>query len=92
MGVAVRVLFFLRAAFASVTVSDLRCENRTEPMGIDVTEPRLSWILDSNDRNEKQVAYQILVASSESKLSPGKADLWDSGKVSSDQSHAFCPF
>jgi len=34
----------------------------------------------------RQTAYQILVASSEELLKDGKADLWDSGKVESDQS------
>jgi alpha-L-rhamnosidase len=33
-----------------------------------------------------QTAYQILVASSEEKLKAGEGDLWDSGKVISDQS------
>jgi alpha-L-rhamnosidase len=33
-----------------------------------------------------QKAYQILVASSEEKLKAGEGDLWDSGKVASDQS------
>ena len=85
-GVAFLILLFLRTSFAALTISDLRCENRTEPLGIDVTEPRLSWVLDSKERGEKQTAYQIVVASTESKLSPGKADLWNSGQVISDQS------
>ncbi len=33
-----------------------------------------------------QTAYQILVASSPEPLSDGKGDLWDSGKVMSDES------
>jgi alpha-L-rhamnosidase len=41
------------AAFAAestapaVTVNDLRCEYRHDPLGIDAAKPRLSWILDS---------------------------------------------
>jgi alpha-L-rhamnosidase len=37
-------------------------------------------------RGLKQTAYQILVASSEELLKQDKGDLWDSGKVMSDQS------
>jgi hypothetical protein len=38
-----------------------------------------------NPRNLQQQAYQILVASEPNKLEPETADLWDSGKVVSDQ-------
>jgi len=71
---------------ARTTVAELRCESLVNPLGIDVTTPRLSWVLKSDTRGEKQTAYQILVASDEARLSEGKADLWDSGKVFSDAS------
>ena len=34
-------------------------------LGVDVTAPRLSWIVESNQRGQKQTAYQVLVASDE---------------------------
>ena len=68
------------------TVSQLRCEDLENPQGIDVTEPRLSWILNSDGKDQYQTAYQILVASTAKNLKANKGDLWDSGKVSSDQS------
>jgi alpha-L-rhamnosidase len=71
---------------AAVTVKSLRCEYLSNPLGIDATSPRLSWIITSNRKGETQTAYQILVASSPKLLSGGQADLWDSGKVSSDES------
>ena len=58
----------------------------TAPLGIDVLQPRLSWILSSSQRGQRQTAYQILVASSLTALARNKGDLWDSGKVASDQS------
>ena len=73
-------------ALAAVTVGELRCENLENPQGIDATQPRLSWKLHSNARDQMQTAYQILVASSQKDLSANKGDLWDSGKISSDQS------
>ena len=63
----------------------LRCEYAVNPLGIDVTEPRLSWIVESGQRGQRQTAYRILVASSEENLDAGNADLWDSGKVVSDE-------
>ncbi len=64
----------------------LRCEYLNNPLGIEATSPRLSWIITSDQRGQKQTAYQLLVASSESLLKQNKGDLWDAGKVLSDQS------
>jgi len=76
----------LTGVIQGATVNQLRCEYRTNPLGIDVTRPRLSWIVESNRRNEKQTAYRIVVASSPEKLAKDEGDLWDSGKVASDRS------
>jgi alpha-L-rhamnosidase len=56
------------------------------PLGIDAMVPHLSWQSDSTERNWRQAAYQILVASSQEQLAAGHADIWDSGKMSSDES------
>src|ERR1039457_6574581 len=80
---------------AAVTAGNLRCEYLADPLGIDAGSPRLSWILSSNHRGETQTAYQILVASSEKLLKTDAGDLWDSGKVVTDESaqvaYAGCP-
>jgi alpha-L-rhamnosidase len=78
--------FFLAAAHCFATVENLRCEYLKDPLGIDATRPRLSWIIVSSRRGEKQTAYQILAASSLKGLSQDKGDLWDSGKVATDES------
>ncbi len=72
---------------SQIAVKYLRCEYRVDPLGIDVDEPRLSWVLESGQRAQAQTAYQILVASSEGKLRQNKGDLWNSGKVESDLSN-----
>src|SRR6185437_6658441 len=64
----------------------LRCDYRDNPLGIDNTTPHFSWQSDNTERNWRQSAYQILVASSAHNLQGGKADVWDSGKQSSDES------
>lgn len=65
----------------------LRCEYLDNPLGIDVVKPRLSWTLEAmtNTRGLKQSAYRVLVASTPEKLAADRGDLWDSGKVESDQ-------
>jgi len=67
-------------------VTDLRCEYLCDPIGIDVERPRLSWKLQSHRRGQKQTAYQILVATDREMLDDDRADLWNTGKVDSDQS------
>ena len=64
----------------------LRCEYRDNPLAIDSTSPRLSWILTSTRAADRQTAFQILVATDPQKLAPGEVDLWDSGKIVSDNS------
>jgi alpha-L-rhamnosidase len=54
---------------------------------VGTTCPRLSWVLDSDGRGQKQSAYQILVAGSEENLRTEENLLWDSGKVASDRSY-----
>jgi len=49
-------------------------------------KPFFGWILPANQRNRLQESYQILVSSSRDALLNDKGDLWDSGKVMSNQS------
>ncbi len=83
--VSLAVVFLAVTGSKAIEIKNLRCEYLTEPLGIDAANPRLSWIINSSRRGEKQTAYQILVASSPKVLGSGKADLWDSGKVESDE-------
>ena len=69
---------------SDIQPASLVCEYLTNPLGIDASQPRLSWKLESNKPGQKQTAYQILVASSKQLLDAGKPDLFDSAKVNSD--------
>ncbi len=69
-----------------IEVVDLKIEYKSNPVGIDTKQPRFSWALQSEERGEKQTAYQILVAGSKEQLEEDTGDLWDSGKIDSEQS------
>ncbi|WP_229253807.1 alpha-L-rhamnosidase [Dyadobacter sp. NIV53] len=79
------ILFFFLLIFAfdmsakGVNPVYLRCEYKENPV-TDVSAPRLSWELTSEENNQVQSAYQVLVATSAGKLTEEKADLWNSGK------------
>ncbi|MFH1005909.1 MAG: alpha-L-rhamnosidase N-terminal domain-containing protein, partial [Candidatus Latescibacterota bacterium] len=70
---------------AGIRPSRLRCEYRENPLGIDAVSPRLSWIVKSDEREQKQTAYQVLVASTPETLANDQGDLWNSGRVGSDE-------
>lgn len=64
-----------------VTVVDLATDGASELLGTDEAKPRLSWRLESSRRGVMQQRFQVLVASSPARLTPEKADVWDSGRV-----------
>ncbi len=64
----------------------LRVELLSEAFGIGPSNPALSWEVNDNDSNEIQTAYQVLVASTKEKIDANNADVYDSGKVLSDES------
>jgi hypothetical protein len=83
------LLFFISLpggldAAESLRVSGLRCESTTDPLGVDVAQPRLSWRVTSDENGQRQTAWQLLVASSREALAAGRGDLWDSGRVNGD--------
>jgi alpha-L-rhamnosidase len=79
----------LPAEAASVKIAQPQCEYLTDPLGLDVGQPRLSWKLEATSakaRSQRQTACQILVASSRKNLAQNKGDLWDSGVLHTDTS------
>ncbi|MCM2374177.1 family 78 glycoside hydrolase catalytic domain [Aporhodopirellula aestuarii] len=82
------LVFASTNGFAAVAPVDLRCEYRTNPLGIDNTCPRLSWKLVDTlaERNQRQTGYRVVVASSLTKLNANQGDLWDSGLVEQSDS------
>lgn len=83
----VMLLFsFLAMAQNDIKLHNLQCEMLTNPLGIDVLQPRLSWQIITEKSEVEQTHFQVLVASSSEKLKNNNADLWDSGKVESDAS------
>jgi alpha-L-rhamnosidase len=63
----------------------LTCEYQTNPLGIDVAQPVLGWKLSSDERNQYQTAYELVVALTEKDLGEDKNLVWKSGKVVSGQ-------
>src|SRR6266487_2031519 len=80
------VMNLVTFCFAQVTIKNLLCENLSNPISIDVLQPRFSWQLVSDERNVMQIAYEIRVTNNASSLEKNKDIVWSTGKISSDSS------
>lgn len=79
--------FSVLTGFAQpLMINNLRCEYRTNPIGVQHSIPTLSWQLISQKRNVIQQAYQVLVADTQELLNQNKGNIWDSGKINSSAS------
>jgi alpha-L-rhamnosidase len=83
---AIFLLLFACLINAQVRLTRLSCENRIDPRGVDAPHPRLSWQLQSEQRNMLQTAYEIRVAESVFALSKNRELVWNSGKIVSGAS------
>jgi alpha-L-rhamnosidase len=70
----------------SLSVVGLKCEYKTNPLGIDVAQPRLSWQVTAAERSWLQSAYQIWVSQNPDGLNQGRELIWDSGRIKSQES------
>lgn len=81
------VIFLLGtiASLGAATVTGLRTGGQVNPLGLDDRQPVLSWRLESEKRGAAQSAYRVLVASAADLLANDQGDLWDTGRVDSDE-------
>ena len=91
MKTVIRIIILLLISNAcserlQVRIANLKCEYKTNPLGVDILKPHLSWILESEQRGITQSGYQIFVSSTRQKLDENVPDIWDSKKVSSNNS------
>ncbi len=77
-------LSILTTEAQDLSVIDLTCDHKLNPLGMDNPKPRLSWKISGSGNNILQTAYSVRVAT-DNKFSSGKIT-WESGKIASDQS------
>nr|MDH4461985.1 family 78 glycoside hydrolase catalytic domain [Flectobacillus sp.] len=84
------IFFFLiiaQLAFSQqIKLSNLRCEYRINPIGIETNKPHLSWNISSQEEGTLQQAYQLLVSDNATLLKNNVGNVWSSGKISSSKS------
>lgn len=75
----------LTISTAAIGVNGLTTEYMTEPVGIDVSRPRFGWKMNSNQYGSRQIAYRLMIATSEEDMIHGDY-FFDTGRVDSDKS------
>lgn len=71
-----------------MNANQLRCEFLKDPVGLETPRPRLSWQLESAVNGDGQAAYQVMVYGDPDSIGKKTAMiLWDSGRVTSSESH-----
>lgn len=85
--VAIFFLFVSGQLFAQkLSVQNLKCDYRINPLGVQQTSPSLSWQLISTEKNVQQTTYQILVADDSSLLKNNISNVWNSKQTKSSSS------
>ncbi|MEE9432027.1 MAG: glycoside hydrolase family 78 protein [Melioribacteraceae bacterium] len=67
-----------------LSLYDLTCEHRVNPIGIETDSPRLSWKIKSSGRNILQTYYSIRVSETQSF---SDEFVWETGKIKSSKSN-----
>ena len=70
---------------AVTVLKNLQVEYQTNPLGIDVSQPRFNWQMESDRYGASGQAYRLWVADSPERLAAGRY-IYDSGKVLSGES------
>lgn len=68
------------------TVHNLRCQLQERPLGVDISQPALSWELRSLQQNVLQTAYRIVVSTDSLALINNENISWDSKKITANTS------
>lgn len=88
--VAFNLLLIGGKVSAQNVLENLKCEHLENPIGIDATNPRLSWQMRADRPGALQQAYQIFVSTDSAEVTEGKGKIWESGKVNSLQIPVTC--
>lgn len=69
-------------------ITNMMTQYLNNPIGIEEKRPLLSYTLASDEQNQSQSSFRILVASTKELLHKNFGDLWDSGKVAKTHNYA----
>ncbi len=80
--------FKAKADEQAIRISRATCEGRLNPTGVGLQEIFFGWEMESDENNQVQTVYQLVISSTENKLKAGNYDVWNSSMVNSNESVA----
>ncbi len=84
MATCLSLIFYL-SVFAQPRPDNLKCEHLINPLGIDASSPRLTWLLNDSRYGATQNAYRIIVDTDSAAVLRGQGNVWDSRKTASGE-------
>lgn len=60
-----------------------QCESQTNPLGIRIFTPTLSWVFSDPDAGDSQSAFRVILADNQTDIDADNGSTWDTGKTSS---------
>lgn len=78
-------LLYAVAGKPVLKADNLTCEYIKNPLGLDISKPRLSWMLSGEGRNQQQTAYELLVSDNQQAIKQLQGNVWQTEKVFSSQ-------
>jgi len=89
--IIIPAFIFLTLLISCAKVSDqfvagnLKCEYLINPLGIDAPNPRFTWQMIDGRMGAEQSSFRVIVGVDSASVVAGTGDVWDSGKIRSDQ-------
>ena len=80
------LIALLNTVNAQLSIERTLVENRKNAVGLDTEQPRFTWIIQSNERQVLQTAYEIKVSDDPGDLENGVNLVWSTGRIESSQS------
>lgn len=71
-----------------LSIKHPRTHGMKNPLGITLSQPKLTWYLESDQNNTIQTAFRLIVSDSIEEILLGKGSFFDSGKIAT--SDTFC--
>ncbi|RYY18188.1 MAG: hypothetical protein EOO04_24490 [Chitinophagaceae bacterium] len=79
-------VFFSALNSQTTEIANLLCNNSRHPSNIDNNPPRFSWQFNTSRKGFMQSAFRLIVSDTYPSIKDGRANTWNSGKITSDQS------
>lgn len=80
------LLLSLPVCAQKLSIDELHCEYKNNPLGVETSNPALSWKITSEQRNVLQSAYRIIVSDNKTSLDKNIGNVWDSKEIQSSKS------